>query len=75
MLREAYRGYVPLGVFNVRENVRAAMAEKAIEFEGIKEAMGHVSSKLKLSSSRFVKESDLLEDVLKGRQTTLSCFA
>ncbi len=74
VLREAYKGYVPLGVFNVRENVRAAMAGKAIEFEGIKEAMGHVSSRMEFSSSRFVKESDLLKDVLKGKQTTLSCF-
>lgn len=74
VLREAYRGYVPLGVFNVRENVRAAVAQKSIEFEGIKEAMAHVFARLKLPSSRFVRESDLMKDVLKGTQTTLSRF-
>lgn len=32
ILREAYAGYVPLGVFNVRENVRNAMHQKPLEF-------------------------------------------
>lgn len=30
ILREAYTGYVPLGVFNVRENVRNAMHQKPL---------------------------------------------
>jgi hypothetical protein len=71
VLREAYEGYVPLGVFNVRENVRSAMREKPSEFASLKSALGHVSTKLKLPLSRFVGTSTLLKDILKGRQTTL----
>jgi hypothetical protein len=74
ILREAYAGYVPLGVFNVRENVRRAMAEPFKEFEGLKEAMTHISSKLALPARRFVKESSLLREVLRSRQTSLSSF-
>ena len=43
ILREAYAGYVPLGVFNVRENVRNAMSQPAQEFEDMKTALQHVS--------------------------------
>ncbi len=46
ILREAYSGYVPLGVFNVRENVRNAMQEKALPFEDMKSALGYICSKL-----------------------------
>ncbi|MGB4679903.1 Nre family DNA repair protein, partial [Methanothrix sp.] len=48
ILREAYRGYVPLGVFNVRENVRNAMQKKPLEFESLKAALGYVSTRLEL---------------------------
>jgi hypothetical protein len=75
ILREAYAGYVPLGVFNVRENVRSAMAQPFKEFEGLKEAMSYISARLALPARRFVEESNLLRDVLRSRQTTLSSFS
>ncbi len=75
ILREAYAGYVPLGVFNVRENVRNAMSQPAQEFEDMKTALLHVSERLELPVKRFVQQSDLLKDLLKSRQTTLSCFS
>ena len=75
ILREAYAGYVPLGVFNVRENVRNAMSQPAQEFEDMKTALQHVSERLKLPVKKFIRQSDLLKDLLKSRQTTLSSFS
>lgn len=74
VLREAYNGYVPLGVFNVRENVRNAMMQTPIEFEDMKTALAYISTKLKLPMQKFIKQSDLLDELLKSRQTTLDGF-
>ncbi len=75
ILREAYSGYVPLGVFNVRENVRNAMQEKALPFDDMKSALWHIASRLQLPIKRFIQNSDLLKEQLKSRQTTLSSFS
>ena len=74
VLREAYNGYVPLGVFNVRENVRNAMDQAPLEFEDMKTALSYISTKLKLPVEKFVKQSDLLKELLQSRQTTLDSF-
>jgi hypothetical protein len=74
VLREAYSGYVPLGVFNVRENVRNALEQPYREFEDMKTALSYIDSKLKLPIDRFIKSSDLLQDILRSRQTTLDSF-
>ena len=44
ILREARRGYIPLGVFNVRENVKHAMASSPKEFEGMSDALQYLTS-------------------------------
>ena len=75
ILREAYSGYVPLGVFNVRENVRNAMQETALPFEDMKSALWYICGKLKMPLKRFIQQSDLLKEQLKSRQTTLSSFS
>ncbi|MFH1221988.1 MAG: Nre family DNA repair protein [Candidatus Micrarchaeota archaeon] len=72
VFREAYNGYVPLGVFNVRENVRNAMQQMPQEFETLQQSLAYISSKIKLPLSRFVETSTLLQDVMHGRQTTLA---
>jgi hypothetical protein len=74
VLREAYSGYVPLGVFNVRENIKYAMEQEYSEFEDLKSSLDYVETKLKIPLSKFVKKSDLLQDLLKSRQTTLDFF-
>jgi hypothetical protein len=74
VFREAYRGYVPMGVFNVRENVRNAMRSNPLGFEDMKAALAHISSRMKLPLRRFVGESTLLRDQMKTRQTILSSF-
>jgi hypothetical protein len=74
IFREAYRGYVPMGVFNVRENVRNAMRNPPLEFGDMEGALAHISSRMRLPLRRFVEESTLLRDQMKSRQTTLSSF-
>ncbi|HUK38762.1 MAG TPA: Nre family DNA repair protein [Methanomicrobiales archaeon] len=75
VFREAYRGYVPMGVFNVRENVRNAMRANPLEFEDLNAALAHISSRMKLPLRQFVEESTLLRETMKTRQTTLSSFS
>ena len=74
ILREAYSGYVPLGVFNVRENVKYAMNGDYKEFESLREALVYCGTKLKIPISRYVKQSDLLNELLHSQQTTLDSF-
>lgn len=74
VLREAIRGYVPLGVFNVRENVRHAMLQKPLEFESVPSALAYLGGKFTLPVSRFVEAGDLLRDVLRERQMTFRDF-
>ena len=62
ILREALHGYVPMGVFNVRENVRSAMLQPAREFEDIRSALSHISEKFTLPLQRFVEEGELSEE-------------
>jgi len=74
VLREARPGYIPLGVFNVRENVRQAMQQPYREFEDLGAALADVANRMVLPPERYVSESSLLADRLKNRQTTLGAF-
>jgi len=75
IVREALRGYVPMGVFNVRENVRNAMKQPGQEFEDVKSALSHIGQKFTLPMNRFVEEGALLRNVLHQKQTRLTDFA
>ncbi|OPY35692.1 MAG: hypothetical protein A4E35_02263 [Methanoregula sp. PtaU1.Bin051] len=75
VLREAVQGYVPLGVFNVRENVRHAMQQKGQEFEDIGSALSSLAVRFTLPMQRFIDEGSLLRQVTRGgRQSTLASF-
>lgn len=74
ILREARKGYVPMGVFNVRENVRSAMQQPAREFEGIKSALRYLAGKFQLPITRFIEEGPLLRSVIRDRQCHLGDF-
>ncbi len=74
VLREAHRGYVPMGVFNVRECMRKAMSKPYKEFEDLKSAVRYVSENLKIPLSRYIKTSTLLNEMLHTKQTTLDSF-
>jgi hypothetical protein len=75
ILREALHGYVPMGVFNVRENVRNAMNQPAAEFEDIRAALSHISGKFTLPVTRFIEEGELLRNSIRMRQCTLRDFS
>lgn len=74
VLREARTGYVPMGVFNVRENVRNAMLQPPEYFEDLASALASISHKFWLPVSRFVRESTVLAESFKGKQKKLSDF-
>lgn len=74
VLREATRGYVPMGVFNVRENVRGAMNQPAKEFEEIKSVLAHVGRTFTLPVRKFIEQSVLLQRVIRERQCTFRDF-
>ena len=74
VLREAYEGYVPLGVFNVRENMKNAMSSPYKEFETLKDALKYAGTKLKIPISKYVKQGTLLNELLHTTQTTLDMY-
>jgi DNA repair protein NreA len=75
ILREALHGYVPMGVFNVRENVRNAMNQAPREFEDIRTALCHISQKFTLPVTRFIEEGEVLRNAIRMRQCTLRDFS
>ena len=74
ILREAYDGYVPLGVFNVRENIKEAMLRPYLEFETLEKCLEYAGTKLRIPISRYVKQGTLLNEMLHTKQTTLDMY-
>ena len=74
ILREAYEDYVPLGVFNVRENIREAMLKPYKEFETLEKCLEYAGEKLQLPISRYVKQGTLLNEMLHTKQATLDMY-
>lgn len=74
ILREAYDGYVPLGVFNVRENIKEAMQNQYIEFETLEACLEYAGTKLKIPINKYVKQGTLMNEMLHSKQTTLDMY-
>lgn len=69
ILREAHPGYIlPVGVWSVRETVRAAMRSRPKRFPALKDALAHVSTVLDIPISRWIKNSAILRDELYQRR-------
>jgi len=61
VFREISEGYViPVGVWEVRENVRNAFRNKPTIFSNLTEALNHVSLKLRIPISEYKKKSKIL---------------
>jgi len=61
VFREVYEGYViPVGVWEVRENVRNAMRSGHENFSTLKEALDYIRPKLRISMDEYVKRSRIL---------------
>jgi hypothetical protein len=65
ILREAHPGYImPVGVWNVRENVRRALCEDGLKFNTLKESLSHISTRLEIPMTRWIWHSAVLKDLL-----------
>jgi len=75
ILREAHPGYImPVGVWNVRENVRAALKSIPGRFHSLNDAFEYISTRLVIPEQRWIKKSTVLKDTLfqKGLEDFLS---
>ncbi len=71
VLREAHPGYImPVGVWQVRENVRNAMRQKPSMFNTLDGALKFVASKFQIPLQRWVMRSELLKNALFQRKIT-----
>lgn len=65
ILREAHPGYImPVGVWNVRENVRNAYRGECKKFETLKEAFSYISTRLDIPMQRWILNSTVLKNSL-----------
>ncbi|MDD7424116.1 MAG: Nre family DNA repair protein [Candidatus Methanomethylophilaceae archaeon] len=69
IMREAHPGYVmPVGVWNVRENVRAALRTEPHRFESLDGAMDYVASVMDIPKQRWLEVSGILRDYRRQRR-------
>ena len=73
VFREAYHGYIPLGVWACREITRNALKQTPREFTDLKSALDYVDTKLQLGVQRFRQESVLLKG-LQAQQSLARFF-
>jgi len=55
---------MPVGVWNVRENVRNAFKKTPRRFDTLKELLSYISSKLDIKISRWINNSKVLKNVI-----------
>jgi len=65
VLREAHPGYImPVGVWQVRENVRNAMRQKPFAFKNLDEALKWVANRFQIPLQQWIMRSELLKNAL-----------
>ena len=71
VLREAHPGYImPVGVWQVRENVRNAMRQKPFTFSSLEEALKWIAGRFQISLRRWIMNSELLKNLLFQKKIT-----
>jgi hypothetical protein len=71
VLREAHPGYImPVGVWQVRENVRNAMRQKPFTFNTLDEALKWIASRFQIPLRQWIRRSELLKNVLFQKKIT-----
>ena len=71
VLREARPGYImPVGVWQVRENVRNAVKHMPHKYNTLNEALNRISSRLEIPLKRWINQSSLLKNILYQRRIT-----
>ena len=65
VLREARPGYImPIGVWQVRENVRNAMKQKPFVFKSLAESLQFIGGRFEIPMQRWILQSELLKRAL-----------
>ena len=71
VLREAHPGYImPVGVWQVRENVRNAMRQKPFTFNTLDEALKWIAGRFQIPLQRWIMRSELLKNALFQKKIT-----
>jgi DNA repair protein NreA len=71
VLREARPGYImPIGVWQVRENVRNAMRQKPHLFNTLDASLKYISSRFEIPLRRWINQSALLKNALFQKKIT-----
>jgi hypothetical protein len=71
VLREAHPGYImPVGVWQVRENVRNAMRQKPFVFNNLDEGLKWIASQFQIPLQKWVMRSELLKNALFQKKIT-----
>jgi len=71
VLREAHPGYImPVGVWQVRENVRNAMRQKPYTFKTLEEALQFIASRFQIPIQQWIMRSVLLKNALFQKKIT-----
>jgi hypothetical protein len=71
VLREARPGYImPVGVWQVRENVRNAMRQKPFLFKTLGESLQFIGSRFEIPLRRWILQSELLKNALFQKKIT-----
>jgi len=71
VLREARPGYImPIGVWQVRENVRNAMRQKPYIFKSLAESLQFIGSRFEIPLQRWILQSELLKRELFQKKIT-----
>ncbi len=65
VLREARPGYImPIGVWQVRENVRNAMRQKPSQFKNLNDSLKFISGRFEIPMQQWIIQGNLLRNVL-----------
>ena len=71
VLREAHPGYImPVGVWQVRENVRNAMRQKPRTFKTLEQALEWIASRFQIPLKRWILNSELIKNALFQKKIT-----
>jgi hypothetical protein len=71
VLREAHPGYImPVGVWQVRENVRNAMRQKPLTYHTLEEALRRIATRFQIPLQQWIMRSELLKNALFQKKIT-----
>jgi hypothetical protein len=71
VLREAHSGYImPVGVWQVRENVRNAMRQKPLIYNNLNEALQRIANQFSIQLESWIRESQLIRNTLFQKRIT-----